>query len=291
MTDTTASADPQALFQYADVATEFDRQLDRQSAQLRVTLMSFARSCTEYNIGVGPELADTLQAHARRWLPREEWVREVARGFVRADEGMASADAALILGPFAALIGAAAPPPGPNPGGTNGSNSQQAEWEIGKVWEDEGAVKEESVPGSTKWGSIPVNWDQKETTWAYDYSFGAAVSQTGSQLGGQVGGVWFQEQDSVVIGNQGIGFTGSAGLNLVGGEAMVGIVDTSLGASVGVNLGSLEASAGLNVLGNNVAAIGEVGIKAELGLSIGRRTEVKLPFVSFGFDVGEAKER
>jgi hypothetical protein len=39
-----------------------------------------------------------------------------------------------------------------------------------------------------------------------------------------------------------------------------------------------------------VGVSGELGFKAEIGFKIGKRTEIKLPFVSFGLNFGGAKD-
>jgi hypothetical protein len=53
-----------------------------------------------------------------------------------------------------------------------------------------------------------------------------------------------------------------------------------------VNLASIEGSVGANVAGVNVSLTGEIGFKAEFGITFGKRTEIKLPFISFGLRFG-----
>ena len=74
------------------------------------------------------------------------------------------------------------------------------------------------------------------------------------------------------------------------GEAVAGLKDGSLQASAGVNLASVKGELGANVAGINVGVNAEVGLKAEFGFKIGRKVEVKLPFISFGFSIGGAKD-
>lgn len=92
-----------------------------------------------------------------------------------------------------------------------------------------------------------------------------------------------------VYGGDDLGVTGGAGANVLKGEGFAGLIDNSVGASIGGTLVSVEGEAGANVAGVNVGVTGEIGLKAELGFQIGQKTKVKLPFVSFGFTFGKAK--
>lgn len=93
-----------------------------------------------------------------------------------------------------------------------------------------------------------------------------------------------------VIGSEELGLTGGAGANVLKGEGFVGIKDGSLGATIGGTLVSVEGEVGANVAGVNVGLKGEVGLKAELGFKIGKKTELKLPFITIGFSFGKAKK-
>jgi WXG100 family type VII secretion target len=96
--------------------------------------------------------------------------------------------------------------------------------------------------------------------------------------------------DTALVGDKEYGVTAGAGFKGPSAEAFGGFrfdrKDQSVGLGVGVNVASVEGSVGGNVAGVNVSAIGEVGLKAELGITIGRKTEIKLPFISFGLKFG-----
>lgn len=96
--------------------------------------------------------------------------------------------------------------------------------------------------------------------------------------------------DTALVGDKEYGVTGGVGFKGPSAEAFGGFrfdrKDQSVGGSIGVNLASVEGSVGGNVAGVNVSAAGEVGLKAEFGITIGRKTEIKLPFVSFGIKFG-----
>lgn len=98
------------------------------------------------------------------------------------------------------------------------------------------------------------------------------------------------EWDTALVGDKEYGVTGSVGFKGPSAGGFAGFQfdrkDQAIGASIGVNAVSVDGSVGGNVAGVNVSLTGEVGLKAELGLKIGRRTEVKLPFISFGLKFG-----
>ena len=98
------------------------------------------------------------------------------------------------------------------------------------------------------------------------------------------------EWDTALLGDKEYGVTGGVGFKGPSADGFAGIQldrkNQAVGASIGVNVVSVEGSVGGNVAGVNVSATGEIGLKAELGLTIGKRTEIKLPFISFGFKFG-----
>lgn len=71
------------------------------------------------------------------------------------------------------------------------------------------------------------------------------------------------------------------------GNASLGLHNKSLQAGIGASLVSAKAeqSRKLSVAGK-VKVSAEVGLKAELGFSIGKKTELKLPLISIGFGLG-----
>ncbi|WP_110517185.1 WXG100 family type VII secretion target [Herpetosiphon llansteffanensis] len=92
-----------------------------------------------------------------------------------------------------------------------------------------------------------------------------------------------------VYGNKNLAYTETLEGKALSVEGFAGIKDGSLGATVGGTLVSVTGTKGVNVAGVNVGVSAEVGLKAELGFSIGKTTKVKLPFVSFGISFGGAK--
>lgn len=105
MTPSISSAEPRQLIGYASSAAAINGRLANEARVLRAALEGFAASCTEYAIGVGPGLVEPLDAHVRRTMPADEWVRQVARQFLAADGVLALFGAGGILGgPVAAPI-------------------------------------------------------------------------------------------------------------------------------------------------------------------------------------------
>jgi len=100
----TSSADPQALFAYADAGLRIDAELEASAARLAAVLAEFAASCTEYPLGIDASLADPLRALAQRNVEQDLWVRSVAEQFVLADNGVVGS-------PVVAEDGWAPPPP------------------------------------------------------------------------------------------------------------------------------------------------------------------------------------
>jgi hypothetical protein len=92
-----------------------------------------------------------------------------------------------------------------------------------------------------------------------------------------------------VLGNDRLGLTGGVGVTAVSAEGFLGWRHTSFGGSVGVKLAAVDGKVGVNVAGWNVNLIGEAGLKAEFGFTIGAETQVKLPFLSLGFSFGRAE--
>lgn len=84
---TTSSAAPGALFRYADVSQALNDQLLFEARRLEAALAQFARTCTEYRIGVDASLAESLAEHSRRAGVLDRRVWRVGEAFLRADVG------------------------------------------------------------------------------------------------------------------------------------------------------------------------------------------------------------
>lgn len=95
-----------------------------------------------------------------------------------------------------------------------------------------------------------------------------------------------QAGGDATFGSENLGLTGGVEGEAGGVDGALGIKDDSLDADVGVTLASATGSAGVNIAGVNASVNATIGLKAELGFSIGAHTEIKLPFISFGFSIG-----
>ena len=93
-----------------------------------------------------------------------------------------------------------------------------------------------------------------------------------------------------MVGDKDLGWTGGVDVKVLQGKAFAGYYDGSVGAEAGVNLASIKGETGVNIAGANVGVNAEIGLKLELGLSIGKNTKVKLGPISFGISFGGAKK-
>ncbi|GAC1344452.1 MAG: hypothetical protein NVSMB27_05450 [Ktedonobacteraceae bacterium] len=91
------------------------------------------------------------------------------------------------------------------------------------------------------------------------------------------------------IGSKDLGWTGGLETEVGGAEGFAGWNGKSLGADAGITLISDTVSTGVNIDNVNVGVDATIGLKYELGIEIGPQTEIKLPFISFGFSIGAAK--
>jgi hypothetical protein len=96
--------------------------------------------------------------------------------------------------------------------------------------------------------------------------------------------------EGAMVGDKDLGWTGGAEVKALQGKAFAGYQDGSVGLEAGVNLVSGKLETGVNVAGVNVGVNAEIGLKLELGLSVGKNTKVKLGPISFGISFGGAKK-
>ena len=124
-----------------------------------------------------------------------------------------------------------------------------------------------------------------------EIGIGASVNQDGLTVGpyAQIYAAK-AEYDTALLGGDNLGVTGGVGGQVLAADGFIGIKDNSFGASIGGTLVSAEGNVGVNVAGFNASVKGEIGLKAELGFSIGKETEIKLPFITIGFSFGDAKD-
>ena len=96
--------------------------------------------------------------------------------------------------------------------------------------------------------------------------------------------------DAVLLGDDDFGLTVDGEAKGPGVEGFIGLKDGTLGGTIGGTLVSAKGGVGTNIAGYNVGVNGEIGLKAEIGLTLGKETEIKLPFVSIGFSFGGARK-
>jgi|GEM_PF-3588705 len=95
-----------------------------------------------------------------------------------------------------------------------------------------------------------------------------------------------QAGEDATFGSDNLGLTGGVEAEAGAVDGTLGVKDDSLDADVGGTLVSATGSVGAKIDGVNASVNATIGIKAELGFSIGAHTEIKLPFISFGFSIG-----
>lgn len=95
-----------------------------------------------------------------------------------------------------------------------------------------------------------------------------------------------QAHDDLTYGSQDLGLTAGVEGEAGTAEGALGWHDDSVTADVGVTAASASGSVGANIGGVNASVNATIGLKAELGFSIGSHTEIKLPFISIGFSIG-----
>ncbi|MEO6062596.1 MAG: WXG100 family type VII secretion target [Thermoflexales bacterium] len=96
--------------------------------------------------------------------------------------------------------------------------------------------------------------------------------------------------EGTMVGDQDLGWTGGVDVKVLQAKAFAGYYDGSVGAEAGINLASIKGETGVNIAGANVGVNAEIGLKLELGLTIGKNTKVKLGPFSFGISFGGAKK-
>ena len=144
----------------------------------------------------------------------------------------------------------------------------------GSVWGDK------FLDGHGKWdvagGSAGIGLRQIDGKWIA----GASAEAYGAR----------GKLEGALAGDKQLGWTGGVEAKALSANGFAGYRDGSVGAEVGVNLVSAKAETGVNIAGANIGVSGEIGLKLELGLQIGKNTEVKLGPFSFGFSFGGAKD-
>lgn len=99
-----------------------------------------------------------------------------------------------------------------------------------------------------------------------------------------------QEWGGALAGDKDLGWTAGGEVKALSATGFAGYREGSFGADVGVNLVSAKGETGVNVAGYNVGVSGEIGLKLELGVQIGKNTKIKLGPITIGFSFGGAKD-
>ncbi|HLH60122.1 MAG TPA: WXG100 family type VII secretion target [Ktedonobacteraceae bacterium] len=105
--------------------------------------------------------------------------------------------------------------------------------------------------------------------------------ETGVAFGGEL--ALLNISDEARLGSENLALTASSETEALGVDGELGWHDNSLGATIGGTWISETGSIGADIGGVNVGVNATIGLKAELGFEIGEKTEIKLPFISFGF--------
>lgn len=85
MTESTSSAEPEQLYRYAAYALDLDNTLQSEGRHLTKTLRHFERRCKEPGVVDVSVLGENLRAYGELNKLPDERVREVGKGFARAD--------------------------------------------------------------------------------------------------------------------------------------------------------------------------------------------------------------
>jgi hypothetical protein len=77
---------------------------------------------------------------------------------------------------------------------------------------------------------------------------------------------------------------GDAAAEVLAAHAGIALRPGELSAGVGVSLATVKGHAGIDALGQHWGVGAEIGMKAELGFSVGERTEIRLPLLTVSSD-------
>ena len=94
---------------------------------------------------------------------------------------------------------------------------------------------------------------------------------------------------STVLGTQNAALTSGGELAGPAANAYAGIKDGSIGAEAGASYAGVKAEGGFNVFGWNVGLVGEADLGVGIGVSVGKKTSVKLGPFAVGITFGRAK--
>ena len=155
-----------------------------------------------------------------------------------------------------------------------------------------GSAIDNKVTKSTNLGFVHMANTAESTVGAVNGGIGFSGDPTNWLLGAAVTATAWSGTNTSVVGNQWFGVTNEGEVDVLSGKGQAGLSYSDgkyeFGAQIGGTLASVQDDLGVNVAGLNVGVNGSIGLSAQLGIEIGNKTEIKLPFISFGFDIGPA---
>jgi hypothetical protein len=89
-------------------------------------------------------------------------------------------------------------------------------------------------------------------------------------------------------GSTNLGLTYGGDAKVLSASGFAGMKDDSAGAEIGVNLAEVDGHLGTDIAGVNVGVNAGVGLKLELGVEVGKHTQIKLGPFTLGLDFGGA---
>ncbi|MCW5874193.1 MAG: hypothetical protein KIS88_06060 [Anaerolineales bacterium] len=137
-------------------------------------------------------------------------------------------------------------------------------------------------------GAVATKWGGYKGSYAFGKFAAGVAAETPGNLGPYVEFSTVKFEGSVARGTREFGGALGGEVKLASAEAMLGARDGSFGGKIGVNVASVEGTAGMNLAGNYVGATAEIGLKWELGFSIGETTKIDFGPFSVGIRISEA---
>ncbi|HEY7416693.1 MAG TPA: hypothetical protein VH593_16010 [Ktedonobacteraceae bacterium] len=124
-----------------------------------------------------------------------------------------------------------------------------------------------------------------------DAQFGTAAIGAGYMMkGGNVyAGIWGSAtaasvSDEGSYGSKNLAVTYGGDASALSATGFAGVDDDSVGVDAGVSLVQVDGSVGTNVGGVHVGVTGGIGLSLNLGIEVGKKTEIKLGPFSLGLD-------
>ncbi len=154
------------------------------------------------------------------------------------------------------------------------------------AWEDQAWEGERT--GHTRLGGVRLGGKTEAEALQGELGLGVNWDKGKTLAGVYAAGTLFTVGASGVLGSTDGGL--ASGIEVTAGEieALVGLKNGRAAAKIGGTLVSVEGTVGANVAGWNVGLTGEVGVKFEIGLEVGKKTKVYLGPFTIGLNIGEA---